>query len=435
MLPLPSTHFLVKARLDLACRVWGEYNCDGVDRGFSECSGNLCIVWLRWLIATLLASGCCSLVGAEEPAAKNTAPAKPAQPNPAATSPSPSELKSQAAIPAVSPPATGGNPATPPPSAPGAKERPANNVPTVPEPPPPTVPQLHQWLADLNADDYAVREQATLKLGGGGAAAVPLLLAAAQGTNLEITARSIRALQALSLHTDEKVYQPAEEALDLLSVSENKSIARRVGLQGGQQMQVRQRRILKRLEKFGAIITYQGSPTLIPTGPNGELLISDVRLDEDWKGGAEGLQLLRRLPGLQRLYVIEGSSVTPEAVEQLKTDIPNLFVQFRGRALLGVEGASSTRGCEILNVNKGTAADKGGIQPGDLILTYAGVSVKTFEELIEITRKKKAGDTIQIEVLRADGKKANLRVTLGGWRGDADPKENPKIPIRMREPR
>ncbi len=66
---------------------------------------------------------------------------------------------------------------------------------------------------------------------------------------------------------------------------------------------------------------------------------------------------------------------------------------------------------EIKNVVPGSAADKAGLQIGDLIKSLDGQKVDNFDELKKVLRNKKSGDKIMIKYVR-DGKTKHTEATL-----------------------
>ena len=95
-------------------------------------------------------------------------------------------------------------------------------------------------------------------------------------------------------------------------------------------------------------------------------------------------------------------------------------------AFLGVSGVDVTSevaeaynlptGVSVRQVTKGSAAEKAGIQVGDIITSFDGREVKSMEELSTRMQYYRAGDTVEVVIKRAsDGTYAEqtLEVTLG----------------------
>ncbi len=71
-----------------------------------------------------------------------------------------------------------------------------------------------------------------------------------------------------------------------------------------------------------------------------------------------------------------------------------------------------TEGALVLNVSKGGPAAAAGIQPGDIIVSFAGTKISNALDLTAAIRQKEPGDQIDIVVQRGKDTKT-LRVTLG----------------------
>ena len=93
------------------------------------------------------------------------------------------------------------------------------------------------------------------------------------------------------------------------------------------------------------------------------------------------------------------------------------------RALLGIRmlditsdvqqyyGLNSLEGVYIVEVVDGSAADKGGVVEGDVIVAVDGATVNSSSELQEKIARKNPGDEVTLTVKR-DGKRLDLRVKL-----------------------
>lgn len=82
-------------------------------------------------------------------------------------------------------------------------------------------------------------------------------------------------------------------------------------------------------------------------------------------------------------------------------------------AFLGVTpGEKTDAGVSIGKVITGSSAEKMGLISGDVITKLDGRSIEHFDDLAEVIKAKKAGDTVAVEYLR-DGKKGKLNGELG----------------------
>ncbi|MCA9038351.1 MAG: PDZ domain-containing protein, partial [Planctomycetaceae bacterium] len=139
-----------------------------------------------------------------------------------------------------------------------------------------------------------------------------------------------------------------------------------------------------------------------------------VNLDSEWKGSERGLQLLVRLAemfdpsspaGSPRvgLYLIDGHPLKDEDVVVLKAAFGDARVVSRGKVCLGITNDPSRNdatGCRVSEVRRGTSADQGGIQPGDLIVAVDQVRIKDFDHLVELLKDYDIGVVVKMEILR-----------------------------------
>lgn len=94
----------------------------------------------------------------------------------------------------------------------------------------------------------------------------------------------------------------------------------------------------------------------------------------------------------------------------------SIFQADSNRAMLGVMTDVNEKGAEIKSVSAGSAADKAGLKAGDIITSINDQKIESPENVAQAVRKQKPGDKISISVLR-DGKKQNMTVELGKWKG------------------
>jgi serine protease Do len=107
--------------------------------------------------------------------------------------------------------------------------------------------------------------------------------------------------------------------------------------------------------------------------------------------------------------------------------VRDLLPQLRGgkitRGRIGVEiapipresvdefGLKSRDGALVRAVSPGGAADKAGIEPGDVIVAYNGRAVKNSNELVSAVTATKPGTSVPVRVVR-DGKEQTISVTV-----------------------
>ena len=119
------------------------------------------------------------------------------------------------------------------------------------------------------------------------------------------------------------------------------------------------------------------------------------------------------------------AAVGARVVERLASESRPVFAQVArparrhgagaaGGALLGVVAVprSGADGIRLSSVMPGTAAERAGLNEGDVIVRFAGLSVDGLEELRTLIRDRHPGDTISILYLRA-GEAYTTSATLG----------------------
>ncbi len=117
-----------------------------------------------------------------------------------------------------------------------------------------------------------------------------------------------------------------------------------------------------------------------------------------------------------RLFQIDlyGTGISETSAGKLSGALPNVKVDRRNGALLGVEGMPGMNSCGINNVRPGTAAAEADIRPGDEIASFDGVPIHNFEEFTSQVATKQAGDRVTLEVRRGD-QTLTKEVTLKRW--------------------
>ncbi|MCD6728212.1 MAG: trypsin-like peptidase domain-containing protein [Solirubrobacteraceae bacterium] len=86
-----------------------------------------------------------------------------------------------------------------------------------------------------------------------------------------------------------------------------------------------------------------------------------------------------------------------------------------GRAFLGVEVATTLQGSGVVvaSVESGGPADDAGIRRGDIVVAVDGKPTPTADDLATVLAGLKPGATVPVTIMRQDGSKATVRVTLG----------------------
>lgn len=135
------------------------------------------------------------------------------------------------------------------------------------------------------------------------------------------------------------------------------------------------------------------------------------------KGQVIGINTIKILvPGVEGLgFAIPINDAKP-IVDQLM-----MFGYVKGRPFIGISGREVTEGIArqyslpmgiyILDVTPGSGAANAGIQKGDILVSIAGKEVRTMKEVDNIKKNYKAGDTVEVTVVR-NGNEVKLSLTF-----------------------
>jgi putative serine protease PepD len=77
-----------------------------------------------------------------------------------------------------------------------------------------------------------------------------------------------------------------------------------------------------------------------------------------------------------------------------------------------VENSTFSTGAYVEKLTESGAAEKAGIRPGDVVVTFAGQTVTSAADLTAMVRAEPAGANVEVEVIR-NGSKKTFQVTLG----------------------
>jgi S1-C subfamily serine protease len=145
----------------------------------------------------------------------------------------------------------------------------------------------------------------------------------------------------------------------------------------------------------GALVTLTGDVIGIP---------SAAAIDPELGGAAQGIG-----------FAIPSRTVNRIAPQLIKSG----KVTSSGRAALGVmiraivDDTGRPTGVGVVRVAKGGPADKAGIQPGDTITAVNGTPTPSPSALAEVLARLQPGATVKVDILRPDGAKKSVQVTLG----------------------
>lgn len=291
---------------------------------------------------------------------------------------------------------------------------------------------IDAWIGDLSSPQYARREAAARSLVAAGTAALGPLQWAVRSGDMELTARGVEILSVMVSATDAGTAAAAERCLTALSAEHDGHRASRLAADAcAFHMLAVSETARARLESLGAIIRDRQAID------GGGL---DIGFDPSWRGSpadfrelarlrgivavslrgvavdAGMLGIIRGLAGLQRLELF-GTGVGAEEAQELSTRFPTARIDVRAGGRLGVSAVALTGPCEIRTVEPGSAADQAGVRSGDVVLSFDGVDVTGFEDLMARVGRHAPGDQVPLVVARPgdDPERIELRVRLDSW--------------------
>lgn len=111
-----------------------------------------------------------------------------------------------------------------------------------------------------------------------------------------------------------------------------------------------------------------------------------------------------------------GTQITAEKKVELVASLMAARIDYRRGAFLGVGGLSSENELVVNIVHEGSPAEKAGLQPGDVLLTFEGKPLDQFDTLTKLISEHKPADKVKIDVRRSGQvDPIAIEVTLGRW--------------------
>lgn len=293
--------------------------------------------------------------------------------------------------------------------------------------------QIAAWIEQLSSDQFAQREAATKSLAGAGTKAIEPLMAAIGRGDLEVGSRAVEILREMLGGDDTESVAAAEQALEALAEGADAAVARMAEATLGFHTLGLADAAREKLVSLGAVV----SEEFLPSGQRGLAVLFNA----GWMGTAEDLRLLARLRGVARLGLhgvrldeaslavlgrlrgierleLYGTGADDKSIAALAEKLPHARIDVRKGGKLGVAG-QPIGACVINHVQDGSAAARGGVQPGDIILRIDGEPVASFEALTERVGRHGPGEKIELEIERgvAGGEPQRFKrtVELGGW--------------------
>jgi len=299
---------------------------------------------------------------------------------------------------------------------------------------PPAADEIASWIEALGSAQFAQREAATRSLVEAGPAALQPLREAIRGGDLEVSSRAIDIARAMLGGDDAEAVAAAEAFLQALAESDDVSVARMAEATLDFHALGMAEAARATLEALGAVIT-QGFTS---AGQHG----THVILGAAWRGSPADLRLLTRVPrllivslhgvkvddavvpALGRLRQVKrlelyGTGATDAQIETIQGKIPLTAIDVRKGGKLGVGGQPNPGPCLITQVQPGSAADKAGVQVGDIVTKVDGEAVANFEELTDRVGTRGPGEKVELEIQRslpgAAVERISRTVELDAW--------------------
>jgi len=325
--------------------------------------------------------------------------------------------------------------------APAPPQRAASQVPSEPE--------ISEWVAELDADRFDVRQRAQQRLEAAGKPALAVVAETARDGSLESSTRAINILLNWAESRDNTFrLATLEKIMNLPNRPREAAMATRL------LAEVREQAAIEEIKKLGGEVIERGGSV-------------EISLDKKWKGGDAGLKhladvarptsitlrlaevtepgILEHITKVPQPYqvLIYGIPFPEESVAKLKQQLPTARqIEARNGAMLGILGSKTDPirdSVAVSDVVIDGAAHKAGVLPGDRITHLDGEKLTDFDSLTTRIATYKAGDSAKLTIQRK-GKNEEVTVKFDHW-GGTDNKNlmlqqsrniPQQVPIRMR---
>lgn len=161
---------------------------------------------------------------------------------------------------------------------------------------------------------------------------------------------------------------------------------------------------------------------------------AQLSLNQNWKGGDDGLAILTdlpelaqidlrqtpltdkalahlaKLPKLKQLNLFQ-SGFSRDALLKFHRQRPSVVIYARGEAMMGVNADFSSSPLVLSSIYGGSGAEEAGLQAGDVIHQIDGAKIRDFSDLTICVTAKQPGEKIEVEYER-QGKKQTAQVML-----------------------
>jgi hypothetical protein len=167
-----------------------------------------------------------------------------------------------------------------------------------------------RWIEQLNADEFLVREEATVRLVAVGAPVIEPLLAAIRedGRRPEVNLRAVYVFKRLALAGDDQLAEASRQALEKVAAMRLGTATQKATETLASLQFIRQVRAFDALVKLGA--------KTIPENTQHMSYVEGFEFGEQWRGSADDLARLRYLPQL-RTMLMSGEQVNDDWLDHL----------------------------------------------------------------------------------------------------------------------
>jgi len=137
----------------------------------------------------------------------------------------------------------------------------------------------------------------------------------------------------------------------------------------------------------------------------------------DADGAFAGIQVLNRRMGAEVAIPSDLALARAKLLDE-KGSVPRPYLGLRSQQVpltkAGLEAVKNRQetGLLLVRVESGSAAEKAGLEVGDILVAIGGANVTDHEELVTILSERGAGAKLEAEVLRGGGL-ARIPVTIG----------------------
>lgn len=159
--------------------------------------------------------------------------------------------------------------------------------------------------------------------------------------------------------------------------------------------------------------------------------IRQVAINKNWKGSADDLKLLNRLPSIPYLYFSD-IEITGDHLESLKElnglqyvnfanceidgelftkffkDNPHIQYTIAAKAFLGITGSTvsvdgrEAPACTVESIIEGCAAEEAGLKVGDTIIQADSTPIEKFQDLVLVIAVRNPGDELVLKIIRGE---------------------------------